>query len=159
MDVKVALISATMDSKTRALVIGLFQLDPIVLSDYPGDDPPQFLVSTTTLLGTGYNLTRARTIILTEPEWLLREQRQLEKRAHRVGQTQPTTFICMHVQNADIEVRIYEKQVKRDFLKRAAMQSRAGVDDDTQDEEALETLDAATAERRVFSIASRTSAN
>lgn len=51
-------------------------------------DSPQILVGTVGLLGTGRNLQRAKTLILTEPQFTSTLTSQAEGRVHRFGQTE-----------------------------------------------------------------------
>ncbi|KAK0724218.1 hypothetical protein B0H67DRAFT_444880, partial [Lasiosphaeris hirsuta] len=55
-----------------------------------GNAPPNILVASVALAGTGLNLQRARYSVVTSPAWTKREVQQAYYRVHRVGQTQET---------------------------------------------------------------------
>ncbi|KAK0712924.1 hypothetical protein B0T26DRAFT_650145, partial [Lasiosphaeria miniovina] len=55
-----------------------------------GNAPPNILVATTDLAGTGLNLQRAKYLTVTSPAWTKREIQQAYFRIHRVGQKQST---------------------------------------------------------------------
>ena len=94
-------------------ICGLFNEDPMVMDKYPNEESPQFLVGTTRLLGTGYNLTGARILVIFDPEWLQREHDQAIHRVYRIGQLRECFTYCFQTEGSDLEESIWNRQKKR----------------------------------------------
>ena len=65
---RVALIDNRLPKAAVADVCGLFNNDLIIKDRYPKEELPQYLVGTTKLLNTGYNLTGAHILVIFDPE-------------------------------------------------------------------------------------------
>ncbi|KAK0625456.1 hypothetical protein B0T17DRAFT_599977 [Bombardia bombarda] len=57
-----------------------------------GQAPPNVLVTTVELAGTGLNLQKAGYMVITSPAWTKRDSQQAYYRIHRVGQRQKTVL-------------------------------------------------------------------
>lgn len=94
-------------------ICALFNGDPEVRQLYPDEPPPQFLIGTTTLLGTGYNLTGGHIIVQFDPEWTQREQQQAIHRVWRIGQIREVLSYNFHTEGSLVEETIWNRQIRR----------------------------------------------
>ncbi|MCJ1467868.1 hypothetical protein MMC07_006493 [Pseudocyphellaria aurata] len=89
----VALIHAGLPKPKVHTIVGLFRGEKKVVAQNPNDVPPQYMVGTTSLVGVGYTLTKARRLVQLDPEWLQRDEDQARKSINRITQTSQT-YTC-----------------------------------------------------------------
>ncbi len=72
---------------------------------------PQILVGTTGVLGTGLNLPQAFRMVITEPDYLNRVEKQAKARIRRASQKNPrTTAYLLCDTTLKIEKAIYDRR-------------------------------------------------
>ena len=86
---------------------------------FMNDDNCKCIIGTTGALGTGYNLTKATTIIFLDSPWNKATKVQAEDRIHRIGTKSSVniiTLVCKDTIDEKIEDLIYNKGEMADFL-------------------------------------------
>ncbi len=73
----------------------------------------KIIVGTMRLMGTEINLTRARQIIIVDPEYTSYAEEQAEGRITRIGQINYTTAYFLVCYDIEIERRIKQRHRKR----------------------------------------------
>lgn len=86
------------------------------------DGPPIFLM-TTKVGGIGLNLTNASRVIIADPSWNPSLDNQCVDRVYRIGQ-EKNVIIYRLITSCTIEERIYEKQVSKEGIFKAATEER-----------------------------------
>ena len=79
------------------------------------------------LLAVGYTFTRARRVIILEPDYVVKNELQVRQRVHRIGQEYETTSYRIYG-DTEIEMRIVKTQHNRALLGRAAIEE-LGMED------------------------------
>ena len=110
---KVVLLTAGSSGARRREIEQQFEM-------YEGPGEPmrgaQVLVSSTKLIGTGLNLSRANYLILMDLEWLVRDQEQARGRIARLGQRHHAHIYQLLNKDSQAECMIHARQTKRHEL-------------------------------------------
>jgi len=150
--IRLVLIHAGLSKSTAIEIIWLFQEEPTAIGRNTDIPPPQYIVSTTKLIGVGYTLHRAKRLVIIDPEWMDRDHEQAKKRINRIGQTEKTFTYALRCVGSEVEETIYDRQNRRTHLVRQALDPdnfaqdtyTRGVGNDTDDDDdMLEEADCA----------------
>ena len=107
------------------------------LKDRMYKESPQIIVGTIQLLGTGVNLQRARSLVLTEPQFTSTATAQAEGRVHRFGQTEPVIVYKLTSDtirsDRNLTHRVHFRTVLAELLQSEKTQGAAVSDDEDMD--------------------------
>jgi hypothetical protein len=81
--------------------------------DYNEAREARVLISTMSLMGQGFNITRARRCILVDLDYTLKAHKQAFGRVHRTGQKHNTKLLLFHTPGNPVENNIMERQDSR----------------------------------------------
>jgi hypothetical protein len=107
------------------------------LKDRMYKESPQIIVGTIQLLGTGVNLQRARSLVLTEPQFTSTATAQAEGRIHRFGQTEPVIVYKLTSDtirsDRNLTHRVHFRTVLAELLQSEKAQGATVLDDEDMD--------------------------
>jgi len=98
-----------------------------LVKEFQKDDGPFIFLISLKAGGYGLNLTAADTVIHFDPWWNPAVEAQATDRAHRIGQTRPTTVYKM-VTRGTVEEKIVRLQDKKRGLIHSTIDEEGGVD-------------------------------
>src|SRR5580700_9033191 len=110
-----------MTQKTRCTITNGFK------NDIEGHNPC-FLISTTGLIGTGTDISRASFVVLFEPCWTSGEELQAYGRINRVSSTGTTKSYRLCIIGHPVEEAIRNRQNARGQVSRDALESLRTAD-------------------------------
>lgn len=111
---EVVMVTARMGQAQRNEIFNGFCNKESKLRDSLSDC--DILLTTTPLVGTGYNLTEPNVFVMFDPLWMRKDQRQAFARVHRTGQKRDTYLYLLHCPGNPVERDIILRQRKRKDL-------------------------------------------
>ena len=106
---QVTLIHERMQKSKMNAIIALFQKEAEVMTIYSNIASLQYLISTTRLINVEYTLTKAKRLVIFEPEWMKRDTNQIKMRINRIDQTEFTFTYSLYILESNVEEAVFDR--------------------------------------------------